>query len=488
MCVSYDWFDWMEDALMQLDAIYPHCPDEVKHELIDRFQHLQDVNDEWLQKWLYLQERFQQVSERYPELVQEQLPSFLSDATSLHHHDSNIEGEGDNEAADGQLEFWIDEQVLHQFREGQGYYELLMFPQANKQFMEVIDMEPDFLLGRLYFALTCFHRKQWEEAEKQFKLILRTSPHKEFTRFAHHMLGCLLVKQNEDVKAVRHFYRALAIEDNNADTLFNLGACHYRLRSIRLAIPCFEQALLQNEDDWESMLYLAACHNAIGFAEGAIQWRKLAYETSQKPHIISQIADEYERHGDPEQALKWHLYCVNKHPEWAEGYHGVAWNIWQNNRDPQAIVWLKKALSLKREDSNILFSYWWISRHLGLVNETARIDRHFTTIMHDSPLWRLAHGNRYRIKGETEQAIEALTPLLNAEEKRIQGAAYYQLAHLYMEEQQWSEAVAYFNEARKRDEQLHETWLFEGICHYLSGDEETSKTCLQFYQSQQVIE
>lgn len=485
--MAHNWFEWMEDVLTQIESILPHCPDEVKQELVYRFRHLQDVNDEWLDEWLLLQERFRNMIEQYPELAQNETPAWPVDEKPLSQNSATVAKQDSSVASetDDQMEFWIDERVLHQFREGQGYYQLLMFPQAMSQFMQVIETEPDFLLGRLYLALTCFHREQWEEAEKQFELILQTAPHDEFRRFSHHMLGCLHVKQNQDVKAVRQFSRALALDENNADTLFNLGACHYRLRSIRLAIPCFEQAVLHNEDDWESMLYLARCHTAIGFPDGAIQWRKLAYETSQKPHIISEIADDYERQDQPDKALKWHLYCVTKHPEWAEGYHGVAWNIWKKNHNPQAIVWLKKALTLKKDDPNILFSYWWITRSIGTSGERERIEKYLSTVMRESPLWQLAHGNRHRIKGETEQAKMTLIPLLDATEAKIQGAAYYQLAHLYMAEQKWPEAVKHFHAARDRDEQLHETWLFEGICHYLYGDEEASKQCLELYQSQQ---
>lgn len=480
--MTYDWFEWMEDALTQIETILPHCPGKVREELVQRFRHLQDVNDEWLDEWLLLQERFRDVVEKYPELVDEHGHGQQSIGKKHLKETEATETASDDEEGH-ELEFWIDEQVLRQFREGQGYYQLLMFPEAMAHFLQVLDTEPDFLLGRLYLALTHFHRGEWEEAMKHFELVLKTAPHDEFRRFSHHMLGCVLVNQNEDVKAVRHFSRALSLDSENSDTLFNLGACHYRLRSIRLAIPCFEQAVLIEEDDWESMLYLAQCYAALGRHQQAASWRKLAYDTSQKPSIISGIADDYERQGRLEQALQWNFFGVTKHPEWAEGYHGVAWNMWKKDRDPEAMVWLKKALTLKRDDPNILFSYWWMTRSIGTPGERERIDNHLASVTDKSPLWQLAHGNQYRLKGDLEQAKEALIPLLDAVEPRVQGAAYYQLAHLYMAEQNWTQAVKHFHEARRCDEQLHETWLFEGICHYLTGDEEASRNCLQLYRS-----
>lgn len=486
--VTYDWFDWMEDALTQIETIYSHCSAEVQQELANRFRHLQDVNDDWLDAWLLLQERFHQVTEKYPELTDaEQLTMglpYVNNVNSGQSKPSVTNSDADEKSYDT-LEFWIDEHALHQFRIGQGYYNLWMFPEALDQFLQVMDTEPDFLLGRLYLALTHFQREKWEEAEKEFQLVLKTAPHNEFSRFAYHMLGCVLVKQNQDVKAVRQFSRALEINSENADTLFNLGACHYRLRSIRLAIPCFEQAIMQEPDDWESMLYLARCYSTLGDHEQSTYWRQQSYQTSQKPWIISEIADHFERQGQLDQALAWNMYCVTKHPEWAEGYHGVAWNIWRKDRSPQAVLWLKKALTLKRDDANMQFSYWWITHNVGTPKEKARVDNHLSSVMRQSPLWKLAHGNQYRIKGDLDQAKKTLTPLLNAQEMRVQGAAYYQLAHLYMAEQNWTEAVKHFHAARERDEQLHDTLLFEGICHYLTGDEAQSQNCLRLYQTQQ---
>ena len=59
----------MEEALAQIESIYPRCSTEVQRELADRFRHLQEVSDGWLDAWLLLQERFRDVIEKYPELA-----------------------------------------------------------------------------------------------------------------------------------------------------------------------------------------------------------------------------------------------------------------------------------------------------------------------------------------------------------------------------------------------------------------------------------
>ncbi|WP_054949650.1 tetratricopeptide repeat protein [Numidum massiliense] len=523
--MMHEWFDWAEATLTQIEQVWTYCPDEVKREIASRFQALREMSDAWLDEWLLLQERLDELAMKYPGLngawenggggettYDPQLPSSLlelllgentpgGDGVNLASGASNpnsedpanedpANGVGNAKKSDGVdseddvLEFWIDEHALRQFREGQGYYNLWMLPEAMQHFNEVVAVEPDFILGRLYLALTYYERRELDEAERQLRLVLETAPHDEFRRIANHMLGCVAVKRGRDPEAVRHFSAALQFDDSDSDTLFNLGACHIRLRAVRLAIPFFEQVILQRNDDWESMLYLARAFAALGQAELAAYWRRVAYEASQKPHIATEIADSYEQQGQLDVACAWNMYCVRKHPEWAEGYHGVAWILWKRDRDPRAIVWLKKALALKRDDVNILFSYWWIVQAEGTAREKQRVEQFLASRLEEYHLWQLARGNQYRLSGDAEQARSALTPLLNAKALGMQGAAHYQLAHLYMAEQKWLKAVQHFHAARDRDVYLNDTWLFEGICHYLAGDIDTSRRCLQLYQTQ----
>lgn len=472
--MTLEWFDWVDDVLTQIEQLFPHASDDVRREMIDRLHHLLDLNDAWLDEWLVLQERFHQLLQKYPELAEKHQGSETR-ADSLSESDSS-------EAGDSFFDFVVGEESLHQFRVGQGYYELLMFPEAVEQFGRVIDREPDFLLGRLYLAMTFFQQGRWDEAEKHFSLVLKGSPQKEFSRFAHHMLGCIAIRRRQDRDAARHFAKALEYDSRDSDTLFNLGACYFRLGLVRLAVPCFKSVLEINEDDWGSMVYLARACTVLGQTAEGEKWRKKAYATSQKPWIISEIAAEFERRGQFEQSLKWHWYGVSKHPEWAEGYHGVAWSMWHLKRRQEAVAWLKKALTLERDEPNLLFSFWWMSHLTGSAEEQKRVVRYLTANVNNFSLWQLVRGNVYRLQGDLERARKALIPLLNVKEMTVQGLAHYQLGHLYMARQEWSQAAKHFYEARERNTQLRETWLFEGICHYLLGNAQQSQRCLELYR------
>lgn len=476
--MAQDWLNWMQRTLQQIDDVFPPDSQEVKQELVQRFSDLLDMNDSWLDQWLELQDQFYYLMEKHPELVKE---GQTGTASLTEQQEYSNDPNGDQAQPLGEM--WINEHVLRQFREGQGFYQLWMLLDANESFADVVAEEPDFILGRLYLAVTCFHRGNFEEAEQHLKLALNTAEHAEFKRFSHHMLGCVYVKQGQEVQAIREFSHALSLNREDPDTLFNLGACHFRLNSIRLAIPCFEQALLYADEDWESMLYLAHCYTLTGQLDAGTHWKQMAYETSQKPWMITSIVHSLEDAGEWEKAKSWSLYCVGKHPEWAEGYHGVGWNLWQLERHPDAILWLKKALSLKHDDPNMLFSYWTVLQTVGTQQEKKKAEQHISHHLSASPLWQLAKSAQFREKGEKAQAEQLLTPLLNSEHGQVQGAAHYQLAHLFMSRQRWQEAVQHFIAAREQDQFLRETWLFEGICHYLNGDAETSRTCLELYRS-----
>ncbi len=115
-------------------------------------------------------------------------------------------------------EFFLDSQVVRTFRQGQGYYQLKMFGEARPYFHEVVEKEPEFLLGRLYLGLSDFQQENLEEARRQFQLVTQTSEIPRFNAFAHHMLGWIDVRQEEDELAIRQFTRALNLDEEKGDT------------------------------------------------------------------------------------------------------------------------------------------------------------------------------------------------------------------------------------------------------------------------------
>ena len=295
--------------------------------------------DNLLEAWADIEDRIVRLVHAYPELAEE---------------GEELEGE-----------FELDEMVVRRFRQGQGFYRLNMFVEAEEAFREVVEEEPEFLLGRVYLALSHFQKGNTDEAYRHFQLIASTTNHDVFIAFAHHMMGCVRVREGDERGAIRQFRKALSHRQNEADTWFNLGACHYRLGEYHEAIPCFYQALLLDENDGEAMWMLANCHRKLKQWDSVAYWRMLAFEKTDSLQAMETIARDYEEMGETEKALSWYRKILSRDARRIGAYQGMGWNTWVAGRGQEALAWLKKGLSLAPGDPDLLFTYAWILLEMG---------------------------------------------------------------------------------------------------------------------------
>ena len=307
----HQWIQTVEGALKSIEDQYPTSPPGEREHLRKRFAQIKKVCDSLLETWADIEDRLVRLSRKRPDLMEE---------------GEELEGE-----------FELDEMVVRRFRQGQGFYQLNMFMEAEEAFREVVEEEPEFLLGRMYLALSHFQKGNMDEAYRHFQLIASTTHHDVFIAFAHHMMGCVHVRKGNDHGAIRQFRRALSYRQNEGDTWFNLGACHYRLGEYHEAIPCFYQALLLDEDDGETMLMLSHCHRKLKQWDSVAYWRLMAFEKTDSLQVMETIARDYEEMGQIEEAITWYRRMLSRDPKRTVAYQGMGWNTWVSGR--QAKPW-----------------------------------------------------------------------------------------------------------------------------------------------------
>src|SRR5690606_20988287 len=105
-----------------------------RHRLRGEFQKIRVSCEELLGSWIELHDHIMRLLELHPDLEDEE--EVISE------------------------DFWLSEGVVRAFRQGQGYYNLKLFLEAKKHFQQVVVEEPEFLLGRLYLALSHFQENQ----------------------------------------------------------------------------------------------------------------------------------------------------------------------------------------------------------------------------------------------------------------------------------------------------------------------------------------
>ncbi|WP_168188860.1 tetratricopeptide repeat protein [Thermoflavimicrobium daqui] len=447
------WLQVVQRALEEIKTHYPNCTVQERPIWQSRLLQIKQSCDRMLESWACVEEEITQLLQEHPELLDE--GKVIED------------------------EVFLDESVVRQFRQGQGYYGLTMFHEAKQFFQQVVDEAPDFLLGRMYLGLTLFQENKLTEAAHQFHLLRQTATHEEFIGFAHHMLGCIYVKQGKDEEAIRQFNKTVSYLPQQADAWFNLGACHYRLKEYHEAVPYFYHALSINEDDWESMYYLSSCYRHYKEWESVTFWRLASYEKTNHPRVIESIAQDYEEMGQSEQALKWYRRLLFYHPKSSVAYHGIAWNLWMLGQRNEAFLWLKKGLTLFPTNVDLLFSYVWLSLSQGETHAVQKVLQTLPTDLIKQPLWLVVRSRLFTLLGKFEQATKTAEQLIEQENDSVRAMGYYQKGRTYLEMGKIPEAAQYFQEAHHLVNHWKDPLFFKGICHLVEGKPELTQSCWQ---------
>jgi tetratricopeptide (TPR) repeat protein len=443
MTVFHQWIDTILQGLTEIEDQYPTGSAQERERLKERFHQIQTVCQHLLESWALVEEQMARLLQRHPELsVQDQVL---------------------------EEEFWLREESVRQFRQGQGYYQLRMFAQAENAFNQVVKDEPEFLLGRIYLALSHFQSGEWDEADRQFQMVAKTATHDVFLGFAHHMLGCVRVKRGDDRQAIRVFHKALSYDQHNPDTWFNIGTCHFRLGEYTDAIRHFFQAVLLDEEDWEAMLSLSQCYQQIGERENGLYWRIWVYEKTRHPHVMEAIAHDYEEMGNPEEALLWYRKLLSHDPVNPAAYHGISWNLWALGKTTDAEMWLKKGLSLAPQNPDLLFTRLWMWMQQG---EWAKAEKMMTRVpdhVKQQPDWLLIRSQLLTHLHEFSRAESLAEVVMQQSVPSVQAMGCFQKGRILLEQGRTAEAIRLFQQAQQLCVQWKEPVFFEGLCHFIEG-------------------
>lgn len=438
-----NWLEVVQQALGEIENKYPTCSEQERPKMRQRLQSIRETCHQLLESWAEIEERIALLLDQFPDL------------------------EADEQEVTE--EFWLKESSVRSFRQGQGYYGLNMFGKANDIFSQVVKAEPDFILGRIYLALSQFQDGNYQDALQQFKMVLATASHDIFRSFAHHMIGCIYVKQGNDPQAIKEFSKAVAITPDSADGWFNLGACYFRLKYYHEAIPYFYHALSNAPDDWEAMYYLAECYAFYQEWESVHFWRLHCLEKTNHPKVIESLAYDYEEMNEPEQAIYWYRKLLFSPTHQLKGIEGIAWNLWRLGKKGEASAWLKKGLTLDPTHPDLLFFYGWLLWKSG---ETAKLERLIANLPKDQQeivVWQVLKSHALFAGGRYEEALSLLDSVIERESGNAQALGYFQKGRLLLELDRTTEAMDCFRQAQVDMKRWEEPEVYLRISQMLEG-------------------
>lgn len=187
-------FAEMNEMLDEISRKYPLAEGVQKQELAQKWHLLKHMSDGIIEEWLCFEERMGYLRQAFGNFE-------VRDVSALPEMDSPP------------------------FIKGQGYYKLLMFPQALEQFELVLKQFPDSVLGRTYVAMCHLHLKQNEKAAKHCWLVLEKAGNKRLRSIIYNALGCIEAQKGIHAKAKEYFTLAHHSDPSLPEPLANLEAC-----------------------------------------------------------------------------------------------------------------------------------------------------------------------------------------------------------------------------------------------------------------------
>ena len=177
-------FATMNDMLEQIIEEYPKADLIKRQDLNKKLRMLKSMSESCIEEWIRLEEKMAKFLEKLPEI-----PPNPSNAAPP-----------------------FPEYASDSFRKGQGYFQLLMYNDAIREFEKAVKEHPDFLLARLYLAMGYLRLGDDAEAYRHFRLITSLTDHAQMKAISYHAMGCIQAK-NANLEQAKQYFKLAAMAD-----------------------------------------------------------------------------------------------------------------------------------------------------------------------------------------------------------------------------------------------------------------------------------
>ncbi|KJD43232.1 tetratricopeptide repeat protein [Paenibacillus terrae] len=188
-------FAEMNSMLDDIVKHYPSAQGSRRQELLQHWSLLRRMSDGIMDEWLAFEEK----------MVRLRAAGFSAEP--------------------GMSDAELPEKELPAFTRGQGYYRLLMYPEAIRQFEQVLQHFPSSWQSRMYMGMAYFQLEDTAEAVIHFQKVLHLTEQSGLKAVIYNALGCLMAKQADVEEAQKCFALAHQFDPALPEPLHNMEAC-----------------------------------------------------------------------------------------------------------------------------------------------------------------------------------------------------------------------------------------------------------------------
>jgi tetratricopeptide (TPR) repeat protein len=190
-------FDSMNEMLDEVVEQYAAASGEQRKELQEKLYTIKSLSDVCIEEWLSFEEK---LAGFYKQCNQKQ--------SSIDLLDPELNGKRSD-----------------QFLKGQGFYKLLMYDEAIREFSDMIVRQPDFTLARIYLAMSLLNKGEMAESYSQFHFLSQLTEHQQIKAISYNALGCIQILQQNADKALEYFSLAYQSDPYSVNPLVEMGVC-----------------------------------------------------------------------------------------------------------------------------------------------------------------------------------------------------------------------------------------------------------------------
>ncbi|MDF2924421.1 MAG: hypothetical protein K0R57_3335 [Paenibacillaceae bacterium] len=205
-------FASMNDALDEIITQIPTSSGEKRAELEERLAVLKAMSDTCIEEWLLFEEKVGQLSgEPQQAVIPVKQPAAAAVAAVAAVHSPAAEAPSLAKPKDEAS-----------FAKGQGYYKLGMFMEAVGQFEQVVKEQPDFLLARVYLAMSYLRNGEYSDAYRHFQFLVPLTDNQKMKAISYNAMGCIQAEQQNMDKALEYFRLAHSADPGSIEPVLNL--------------------------------------------------------------------------------------------------------------------------------------------------------------------------------------------------------------------------------------------------------------------------
>ncbi|WP_150107085.1 tetratricopeptide repeat protein [Halothece sp. PCC 7418] len=351
-------------------------------------------------------------------------------------------------------------------------------------------------------AETALVQKKFQNAISLCRQILKLDPN---FALAYHNLGKALAAIGDLETAAETYQQAITLEPSSALAYANLGSIYAKKEKWQDALKCYQKAIELKPDLAGVYRNLARVWERLDQPQQAVEARERAY--SLEPNQVTpqqrlNLGDEFLKLGQIEKAIVSYQRAVEAAPQWAEAYQRLGDSLAKAGRQEEA----KAALTKKMEcdQQNTLSSADSVSttnngksepsikpeeefsHYKGLAQTHAEQQKWQDVITtaktaltkgEDAQTWHLL-GKALQL---TNQPQEAESCYFKAIALQPLPESYANLGSLYAKKKQWQQAVSYYQQALKLDDQQAGIW--KNLARALAKAGEKNKATLAWSRS-----